>query len=156
MLSTTAAAALRRARDEDIVPLRALTSVADIVRDVARGEGAQLVDAVALATEVALQRSQRPVPGNEVFFDHVHMTVDGYRRVAEALFDVLVTNDVVHPMPDWETSRPAIDEQVRNIVDQMTVHNAHSYLALPDGARVASVRRIDQPSVLSLQLERAS
>ena len=50
----------------------------------------------------------------------------------------------------------AVDQQVRNIVDQLTVHNAHSYLALPDGARVASVRRIDQPSVLPLQLERAS
>jgi ATP-dependent 26S proteasome regulatory subunit len=50
----------------------------------------------------------------------------------------------------------AIDEQVRNIVDQLTLHNAHSYLALPDGTRVANVRRIDQPSVLPLQLERAS
>jgi len=50
----------------------------------------------------------------------------------------------------------AIDEQVRNIVDQLTLHNAHSYLALPDGTRVSSVRRIDQPSVLPLQLERAS
>lgn len=50
----------------------------------------------------------------------------------------------------------AIDEQVRQTVDQLTPQNAGRYLTLPDATRVASVRRIDQRTVLPLELERAS
>ena len=105
--------ALRRARDEDIVPLRALSPLREIVRDVARDEGARLVDAVALASQAAQELAGHPVPGSELFLDHVHMTVDGYRRLATALFDELVASGVVSPSADWPTRRAAVDDQVR-------------------------------------------
>jgi hypothetical protein len=50
----------------------------------------------------------------------------------------------------------AIDRQVRHIVDLLTPKNCGQYLALPDGERVATVRRIEQPSVNPFELERAS
>ncbi len=50
----------------------------------------------------------------------------------------------------------AIHQQVRHIVDLLTPHNCGQYLALPDGERVATVRRIRQPSVTPFALERAS
>ncbi len=50
----------------------------------------------------------------------------------------------------------AIDQQVRQIVDLLTPHNAGQYLTLPDGERVATVRRIEQPGVTPFELERAS
>jgi ATPase family associated with various cellular activities (AAA) len=50
----------------------------------------------------------------------------------------------------------AIHRQVRHIVDLLTPQNCDKYLTLPDGERVATVRRVTQPSVLPFELERAS
>jgi hypothetical protein len=50
----------------------------------------------------------------------------------------------------------AFERQVRAVVDQLHPHNVTNYLDLPDGARVVGVRRIDQPVVRPLELERAS
>jgi len=49
----------------------------------------------------------------------------------------------------------AIDVQVRHVVDQLTPGNAEQYLTLPDAVRVGSVRRIAQPPLLPIELERA-
>jgi ATP-dependent 26S proteasome regulatory subunit len=50
----------------------------------------------------------------------------------------------------------AFDAQVRHIVDQLTPGNCEQYLTLPDAVRVGTVRRIAQPPVLPIELERAS
>jgi hypothetical protein len=47
----------------------------------------------------------------------------------------------------------AFDRQVRAIVDQLTIHNAGNHLTLPDGVRVAQLRRIDQPLLNAYDLE---
>jgi hypothetical protein len=48
----------------------------------------------------------------------------------------------------------AIHRQVRHIADLLTPQNCDKYLSLPDGKRVATVRRIPQPAVLPFELER--
>ena len=48
------------------------------------------------------------------------------------------------------------DRQVRAVVDQLHRDNVGQYLDLPDGVRVGSVRRIEQPPLLPWELERAS
>ena len=107
--------AFERARDEDIVPLRALTEVRGLVESVAREEGAFFVDAVALMDEASLEMTSRPIPGSELFLDHVHMTIEGYRLVAEALFSTLVQAGVVQPSSGWnESQREALNEQVES------------------------------------------
>ena len=50
----------------------------------------------------------------------------------------------------------AFDRQIRSMCEQITEVNAHNYLPLPEGARVASVRRIEQPAIPFLDLERRS
>ena len=53
----------------------------------------------------------------------------------------------------------ALDAQVRHLAEQLTAQTCGRFLTLPEGARVAAVRRIPQPAVLALeleQLERAS
>ncbi len=50
----------------------------------------------------------------------------------------------------------AFDRQVRAVVDQLHRDNVGQYLDLPDGARVGGVRRIEQPALLPVELERAS
>ena len=50
----------------------------------------------------------------------------------------------------------AFDEQVASILDQLHAHNVTNFLDLPDGVRVASLRRIEQPEILPFELQRAS
>jgi proteasome-associated ATPase len=46
----------------------------------------------------------------------------------------------------------AIDRQVRSIVDQLHPANVTHYITLPDGARVANIRRLSQPAVSPIEL----
>jgi hypothetical protein len=48
----------------------------------------------------------------------------------------------------------SFDRQIRAIADQLHSHNVTNYLDLPDGVRVASIRRIPQPAILPVELER--
>jgi len=48
----------------------------------------------------------------------------------------------------------AFDDQIRGVVDQLREQNAGSYVDLPDGVRVASVRRLPQPSHLPVEFQR--
>jgi ATP-dependent 26S proteasome regulatory subunit len=49
----------------------------------------------------------------------------------------------------------AFDAQLRGIVDQLKEHNAGSYTDLPDGVRLAALRRIPQPAHLSFEFVRS-
>jgi SpoVK/Ycf46/Vps4 family AAA+-type ATPase len=48
----------------------------------------------------------------------------------------------------------ALDGQVRSVARQLTEHNVRHYLDVPDGARVATVRRLPQPAFLPAELLR--
>lgn len=48
----------------------------------------------------------------------------------------------------------AFDQQLRGIVEHLDQHNVGNYTDLPDGARVATLRRIPQPDHLALGFER--
>jgi ATP-dependent 26S proteasome regulatory subunit len=50
----------------------------------------------------------------------------------------------------------ALNDQVLAIVGQLREQNAGSYLDLPDGVRVASLRRLPQPSYLPIEFQRTS
>ena len=98
--------ALEAARDEDICPLRALTPMPGIVREVAAERGVPLVDFVRMADERAPHR----IPGSETFLDHVHPTIEGYRLIALALLDEMAADGLVEPRADWG------EEGVRQVV----------------------------------------
>jgi len=105
--------ALERARDEDIVPLRALGAMRPLIADVARQTGSLYLDAVALAEQLSLEVSGQPLPGHALFLDHVHFTPEGYGQLAWAMFGELVAAGLVHPGPDWDAGRKAaVDAQV--------------------------------------------
>jgi len=48
----------------------------------------------------------------------------------------------------------AFDDQIRGLVEQLTEQNARNYLTLPDNVRVAALRRVPQPSLLPIELQR--
>lgn len=76
-----------RARDLDAQRYRADTEINRIIREVAAAQGAWLVD----VEEALAARAAAPVglPGNEFFYDHVHLNFDGNYAVARSVFDAL-------------------------------------------------------------------
>ncbi|MFV2066069.1 MAG: tetratricopeptide repeat protein [Pirellulales bacterium] len=93
-----AKAAFARARDEDVCPLRALTPIRRIVLDVAGQRDVPVVDFVDLAGRL----SEHGVPGDDLFLDHVHPTIEGNRQLAIALIDRIEQQGEVHPTADWK------------------------------------------------------
>lgn len=50
----------------------------------------------------------------------------------------------------------ALAEQVQNILEHLTPHNAHHYLDVPRGSRVATVRPVQHPNPVPAALERSA
>ena len=76
-----ARAAYQRALDEDVCPLRALSPMPGIVEEVANDREVPLVDFVTLVDGA----SPNGIPGEEMFLDHVHPTIEGHRMLALAI-----------------------------------------------------------------------
>jgi tetratricopeptide (TPR) repeat protein len=92
-----ARAAFVRALVEDVCPLRALPEAVEIVRSVGVGAGAVVADFAAAAE----RRSPHGIPGNELFVDHVHVSVRGNGLVAMTILDALIGRSIVRPGPAW-------------------------------------------------------
>lgn len=85
----------RRAVDEDIAPLRMLSSMQDSLVEVAESQAVPLVDFQQILRREYLQNYGQPVPGNEFFLDHVHTSIEGYRLLGLGLFDEFSSLDIV-------------------------------------------------------------
>jgi len=106
--------AFERARDQDVCPLRAVGSMSGVVRDVARDHGSTLVDFEVLADEWA----EAPVPGADLFLDHVHPKIDVHRRLALAVVEAMAEDGIVRIGPGWnETSINAVTARVESGID---------------------------------------
>ncbi len=102
-------AAFVRARDEDICPLRALSPVRQILLDVAGERKVPCVDFIALVEG----KSPQGIPGDDLFLDHVHPTVEGHRLLALSLLDEMVRRGDVRPAVSW--GEAAIHEITRRV-----------------------------------------
>lgn len=120
--------AFMAARDEDIAPLRALTPMPDIVTDIAQENGNGFVDFARIVED----SSPDGIPGEELFLDHVHPSIDGNRMMALAIIDEMIEMGVVTPASTWgDTVISTISERVIGNVDETA--NA---MALTNLARV--------------------
>lgn len=127
-----AGVALRQARDEDVCPLRALTPMRQIVTQVAREQGAQLVNYVELLERSMQKAKGHPIPGKELFLDHVHPTIEGHKLLAVELVKAMAREGVLQPASDWEEkSVAAATEKIEAVVDEVA-----QGLALANLARV--------------------
>lgn len=123
---------LRRARDEDVAPLRALTPMRRIVAQVAEEQGAQLVDYVDLVERYMQRTKGHSIPGKELFLDHVHLTIEGHKMLAIELIKVLAGEGILQPGNNWEEQSVAA---ATTSVDAKVDEVAHG-LALANLARV--------------------
>ena len=117
-----------RARDEDVCPLRAISSTGAIVAEVAAQSEAPFIDFAALADA----RAASGIPGADLFLDHVHPTVEGHRMLALALLDELVARGIATPAAEW--GEPAI-RRVTAEVESRLDRSAHG-IALRNLAQV--------------------
>ena len=103
------------AKDEDICPLRILTPMQQIIKRVARDTGTPLIDAQLLFAQL----TRDGITGNEWLVDHVHPSMRGHQRLASALFDELVRQDLVHPTSGWELRREKVFRDHMQSLDAM-------------------------------------
>jgi tetratricopeptide (TPR) repeat protein len=125
-----AGVALRRARDEDVCPLRALTSMREALAEVARDKGATLLDFVDLVEGRALAEQGNRIPGSESFLDHVHPTIAANRALAVALIQSMIGMGMLRPAATW--SEAAIAEVAKRVeagLDRITHARALANLA---------------------------
>lgn len=102
--------ALIGARDDDICPLRAITPIQQIVRDVATQHDIPIVDFVAMIGRDA----EDGIPGFELFLDHVHPKIEGHRQLSLALIDAMQTQGIAAASPQWDES--AIREVTQRVL----------------------------------------
>ena len=121
-----ARAALIRARDEDICPLRAITPMHQIVLDVAAKHDVPAVDFVAMLE----RNSQSGIPGFELFLDHVHPKIEEHRQLALELIDVMQAQGIAAVTPQWdELAIEEVTERVLGGLDYRAHANALRNLA---------------------------
>jgi tetratricopeptide (TPR) repeat protein len=111
--------ALRRARDEDVCPLRALTPMRRIVKEIAEEQGVGLVDYVDLLEQRMQETHGHRIPGDEYFLDHVHLTIEGHQILAVALIQTMIDQGLVRPGPDWgDQAIAAVAAKIEGGIDQ--------------------------------------
>lgn len=109
---------LRIARDWDVCPLRATTTIEQTVRRIADKNAVPLLDVPELFDRPSGNHSTITVEGiadPSWFVDHVHPSIAGHQRIAEALFDLVHTEKMLpsDPAPTTSDERDAASLSAR-------------------------------------------
>ncbi|OWW18385.1 tetratricopeptide repeat protein [Noviherbaspirillum denitrificans] len=93
--------AFQRAIDEDVCPLRILSPMQAAVRSLSAAQDIPLVDAMRIMEDQTRHLAGHRIPGNEMFLDHVHPTIEGNRLLALALLDELRRGGLLRDASSW-------------------------------------------------------
>lgn len=105
--------AFQRAIDEDVCPLRILSPMQAAVRSLSAAQDIPLVDAMRIMEDQTQHLVGHRIPGNEMFLDHVHPTIEGNRLLALALLDKLRLDGLLRDASSWT---PEAQSQVTQMV----------------------------------------
>lgn len=93
------------ARDNDVCPLRAITSVQQAIREIATQEQTWCLDIDSMFASV----SEHGLVGDRWLIDHVHPRIEGHQMLGEQLADLLVEKKWVKPTEkSWRSNRSAV------------------------------------------------
>jgi tetratricopeptide (TPR) repeat protein len=107
--------AFRRAKDEDVCPLRAISRLVQTVRDTATTDGVLHVDFESLVD----RHSEHSLPGKAMFHDHVHPTIEANRLLALAIVETMTRRGIVQPEPSWsDATRESVTAKVQASIDR--------------------------------------
>ena len=104
-----AAAAFRRALQEDVCPLRILPQMRQTITELAALHDVPLIDFAGIIEK----RSEQGIPGADHFLDHVHLTIEGYRLLALELLAKLDQENIFVPSRDWN------DTTIQRVVERV-------------------------------------
>ncbi|HZR46013.1 MAG TPA: tetratricopeptide repeat protein [Candidatus Manganitrophaceae bacterium] len=111
--------AFLRAVDEDVAPLRILSPMQQIVKEVAAEEKVPLVDFPQILKEAQRRHYPHAILGREYFVDHVHTGIEGYRLLGLALVEEMIRQGIVTPARSWDAAAvKAVDQAVIAGVDR--------------------------------------
>lgn len=112
-----------RAKDEDVCPLRALSEMEDIIREVALEERLELVDFPKLLAD---KHGLVPSLGLDCFLDHVHPNIQAHGELGWALCEKLHAMGVIGPVKESAELQAKVDRRVRGqlspVDNVMAVH----------------------------------
>ena len=126
--------AFQRAVDEDICPLRAVSSIPSTVKEVAVQYSVPVVDFIALLESDSYQRFGHKILGAAHFYDHVHPVIRAHRILAISLMRKLVELKILGPSPLW--NKRVFEETTRAIMSK--VDRKAQGVALKNLAKVLS------------------
>ncbi len=129
-----------RARDEDVCPLRMLSSMEAILRDIAEETGTPLID----AHELLEKESSTGILGGAQLVDHIHPNFTGHQMIADAIAAVMIERDYLTPAVEWESKRDAAYEQHFNSLDDLYHLRGQRTL---DNLRAWAQGRADGPGI---------
>jgi lysophospholipase L1-like esterase len=89
------------AKELDVCPLRMLEPMHEALLDVAAGSGTPVVDARELITGLC----RGGIPDQSWMVDHVHPSIRGHQKIADAIAEWLVQQGALHPHGDWRQQR---------------------------------------------------
>ncbi len=124
-----AEAAFRRAVDEDICPLRAVTRIGDTVRRVAEGHAVVLIDFERELARLSRREHGHGCFGRDYFVDHVHPTIDVHRRLSLWILDRLQQESLVGGKPPGSDQLDEVRARVESRIDSYTQGAASKNLA---------------------------
>ena len=119
--------AYRRAIDEDVCPLRAITPLRTAVMDIGHEMNVPVVDFDSIISE----RSPEGITGEELFLDHVHPTIEGHKILALEILDEVIRSGLVRsPHPITVGGIQLIEETKMSQVDREAHAEALMNLAM--------------------------
>jgi tetratricopeptide (TPR) repeat protein len=125
-----AKAAFEKARDEDICPLRALSSMRTTLGAVANETDRPLIDFIALLEQNLQKEEGHSIPGREVFLDHVHPTIEGNRMLAVRLAGEMMRLGILAPgRPLDDSVIAAVSDRIESRIDPKMHSRALANLA---------------------------
>ncbi len=93
------------ARDADVCPLRAVSSMQQTIRELANEEQVWCFDVDAMFQTVSADK----LVGNQWLIDHVHPRIEGHQMLGEHLAELLIQKKWVQPLDkDWPSHRAVV------------------------------------------------
>jgi hypothetical protein len=121
-----AAKYFKQAVDNDKLPIRAVSSINDIIRKVAKRENVKLAD----VEKSFVQSSYFNIPGDEIFIDHVHPNLRGHHIIAATVFESIVELEQIFQSPSLREKSAFEDNYFIIVSDDRYVFEGYQHAAI--------------------------
>jgi tetratricopeptide (TPR) repeat protein len=113
-----AEAYFRRARDEDVCPLRAPSEIIAVIERIGTTHQLSVVDYPLIISRRSYALTGQTIPGNECFLDHVHPTIEAHGDLAVALFNVMQQKRLMISAHAPESLRQTVEPELLASLDR--------------------------------------